>query len=119
MFTGSYLRKEIKAAAASADLNVIRVHDLRHSHVSLLIEIGFNIIVISKCIGHKDVSVTLDTYGHLYPGKDKEVALGLHSANTNGLVSGQGTTEAQLYSLMNFVSPNVECLPHTYKKISI
>lgn len=115
MFTGSYLRKEIKAAAASADLNVIRVHDLRHSHVSLLIEMGFNIIVISKRVGHKDVSVTLDTYGHLYPGKDKEVALGLHSANTNGLVSGQGTMEAQLYSLMTEIKSSLPTISTTYE----
>ena len=92
-----------------------RVHDLRHSHVSLLIEMGFNIIVISKRVGHKDVSVTLDTYGHLYPGKDKEVALGLHSANANGLVSGQGTMEAQLYSLMTEIKSSLPAISTTYE----
>lgn len=100
LFTASFLQKEIKSIAAIAGLDRIRVHDLRHSHVSLLIEMGFKIIVISERIGHKDVTVTLNTYAHLYPGKGKEVALGLHNANSQGLISGGGTMEAQLLSLV-------------------
>jgi hypothetical protein len=57
----------------------------------------------------------LDTYGHLYPGKDKEVALGLHSANTNGLVAGQGTMEAQLYSLMTEIKSSLPAISTTYE----
>lgn len=111
MFTASYLRKELKSTAAVAGLAPIRVHDLRHSHVSLLIEMGFNIIAISERIGHKDVSVTLDTYAHLYPGKGKEVALGLQDANINGLAPGKGTMEAQLLNIMTELKQSLPVLP--------
>lgn len=119
MFTASYLRKEIKAAAASADLPSIRVHDLRHSHVSLLIEIGFNVIAISERIGHKDVSVTLDTYAHLYPGKGKEMALGLHNVNSNGLTPRQGTMEAQLLSLITEIKQSLPATTSEYENDDI
>jgi len=107
MFTASYLRNELKATAAAAGMEQIRVHDIRHSHVSLLIEMGFNVIAISERIGHKDVSVTLNTYAHLYPGKGKELALGLQNVNTNGLVPGQGTMESQLLSLMTEIKQSL------------
>jgi len=119
MFTASYLRKEIKAAATSADLTYIRVHDLRHSHVSLLIEMGFNVIAISERIGHKDVSVTLDTYAHLYPGKGKEMALGLHNVNSNGLTPGQGTMEAQLLSLITELKQSLPTTVSEYENDDI
>lgn len=45
----------------------IHVHGLRHSHASYLINEGVNITLISKRLGHKNVSMTLDTYSHFYP----------------------------------------------------
>ena len=57
-----------------AKLKRIRVHDLRHSHASLLIEQGIQPIVIAKRLGHEKIQTTLDTYGHMYPHKDDEVA---------------------------------------------
>ena len=53
-------------------LKRIRIHDLRHSHVSYLINNGINIQVISKRLGHNKVSTTLDIYAHLYPNKEDE-----------------------------------------------
>jgi Phage integrase family. len=47
MFTKAYLLKEIKRITKMAKMEPIRVHDLRHSHASLLIEMGFNILMIS------------------------------------------------------------------------
>lgn len=64
------LDKHIKGTG----LKRIRIHDLRHSHVSLLIELGFSALVISKRIGHKDVTTTLNVYAHLFPNRDTEVA---------------------------------------------
>ena len=51
----------------------IRVHDLRHSHASLLIELGCSPILISERLGHEDIKTTLQTYSHLYLSKQKEV----------------------------------------------
>ena len=51
----------------------IRVHDLRHSHVALLIEQGVAPMIIQERLGHKSINTTLGTYGHLYPNKQKQV----------------------------------------------
>lgn len=63
-----------KAIAAAAGIKQIRIHDLRHSHASMLINLDVNILAISKRLGHEDIQTTLNTYGHLYPNKSEEVA---------------------------------------------
>ena len=76
-FTKSALEKELKRNAASAGLEPIRLHDLRHSHASMLIDMGFDVLEISKRLGHESAKTTLDTYSHLYPDKravDKPLA---------------------------------------------
>lgn len=73
-FTKSGLDKEMKSAAKKAGLPPIRVHDLRHSHASMLIELGFSPLEISNRLGHESVKTTLDTYSHLYPDKDQVLA---------------------------------------------
>lgn len=57
----------------------IRLHDLRHSHASYLINKNTVISVISQRLGHKNVSTTLDTYSHLYPSTEKEAVLGMEN----------------------------------------
>ena len=44
---------------------VIRIHDLRHSHATILINRGANIVAVSKRLGHSDISMTLKVYTHL------------------------------------------------------
>ncbi len=66
--------KHFKSHAESANLPKIRVHDLRHSHASLLIDMGFSPVLIAERLGHKDASVTLSVYAHLYPNKQSELA---------------------------------------------
>ena len=73
-FTKSALDKEIKRVAEKAELPPIRVHDLRHSHASMLVEIGFSPLEIANRLGHESVKTTLDTYSHLYPDKDQHLA---------------------------------------------
>lgn len=73
-FTKSALEKEIKRASEKAGLQPIRVHDLRHSHASMLIELGFTPLEIADRLGHESVKTTLDTYSHLYPDKDQMLA---------------------------------------------
>ena len=58
----------------SADVPVIRLHDLRHTHASHLLRAGVNVKVVSDRLGHASVSFTLDTYGHLMPGQQAEAA---------------------------------------------
>lgn len=98
-FTKNQIYREIKQIADKAGLEKIRVHDLRHSHASLLIEMGFNILSISKRLGHSSVKITWDTYGHLYPDKDQQIAIGLHEVKSTGITQN-ATTEAQLLQLL-------------------
>lgn len=47
-----------------------RIHDLRHSHVSWLIEAGWDITRISRRVGHESITTTVDIYGHLWQEED-------------------------------------------------
>lgn len=57
-----------------AGLDPIRLHDLRHSHASLLIHLNINILAISERLGHKNPNITLAIYGHLYKENRDEIA---------------------------------------------
>lgn len=73
-FQKTALEKEIKRISEKIGLKPIRVHDLRHSHASMLIELGFSPLEIADRLGHESVKTTLDTYSHLYPDKDQKLA---------------------------------------------
>lgn len=57
-----------------AGVHRIKIHALRHSHASLLIQMGENPLIIKERLGHEDIETTLGTYGHLYPHSNFEVA---------------------------------------------
>lgn len=63
----------LKQYSKRAGVKTIRIHDLRHSHVALLIELGFNPLLIAERLGHEDIKTTLNTYSHLYPNKQIEL----------------------------------------------
>ena len=50
-----------------AGIKNIRIHDFRHSHASLLINSGASIVLVAKRLGHKDITMTLNTYSHISP----------------------------------------------------
>lgn len=74
----SSVSRRLKTAARNTNVKEIRTHDLRHSHASLLIEMGVNPLIIQERLGHEDVQTTLNTYSHLYPNKQEKVALKLN-----------------------------------------
>lgn len=57
-----------------SDLPRIRFHDLRHTHASLLLQQGVHPKIVSERLGHATINITLDTYSHVLPGLQKEVA---------------------------------------------
>ena len=61
------LQNKNKKYAKEAGVKTIRIHDFRHSHVSLLANEGINIQEIARRLGHSDVTMTWNTYSHLYP----------------------------------------------------
>ena len=77
-----------KATVASG-VERIRLHDLRHSHASLLLEMGIPILLISERLGHENIETTLKTYSHLYPGKHEEVAARLEKLIANKVPDGE------------------------------
>ena len=60
-----------------AGLRKIRLHDLRHTHASLLLLDGVPIHVVSKRLGHANIATTIKIYGHLLPSSDPDAALRL------------------------------------------
>lgn len=67
------IRRRLNEYADKAGVKRIRVHDIRHSHASLLINKGQNILIVSQRLGHSDVTQTLNTYSHLMPNVQKQI----------------------------------------------
>ena len=71
--TKSYLHHEMTRGAKAAGVKRIRIHDIRHSHISLLIEMGFSAVAIADRVGHESIDITYN-YAHLFPSKQAEMA---------------------------------------------
>ena len=71
--TKSYLHREMNRGAKEAGVKRIRIHDIRHSHVSLLIDMGFSATAIADRVGHESIDITYN-YAHLFPSKQAEMA---------------------------------------------
>lgn len=78
----------MKKHIQEAGVKKIRVHDLRHSHVAYLIHMGVEPLLIKERLGHKDIRITLNTYGHLYPNQQRKVAdlLDVEKSKNSGLL---------------------------------
>lgn len=72
--THHMLRNTLRRGCQKAGVKEIRIHDIRHSHASLLIEQGFSPLLIAERLGHEKVETTLSIYAHLYPNKQEQVA---------------------------------------------
>jgi integrase len=66
--------KRFRRLARAADLPLIRLHDLRHTHATLALEAGIHPKVVSERLGHGSVAITLDTYSHAVPSLESEAA---------------------------------------------
>ena len=77
--TKYYLEHEMQRGIKESGVKRIRVHDLRHSHASMLIELGFSTLEIANRLSHEKVETTLNTYSHLYPNKQTKLAERLDS----------------------------------------
>ena len=74
--TKSFLHHEKDRGAKAAGVQRIRIHDLRHSHVSLLIDMGFSAVSIGNRVGHESIDITY-RYAHMFPTEQSEMALKL------------------------------------------
>mgnify|MGYP000813999807 CR=1 FL=1 len=80
--TKSYLNHEMERGAKQAGVKKIRVHDIRHSAVSLLIDMGFSATAIADRVGHESIDITYN-YAHLFPSKQAEMADKLNMERSN------------------------------------
>ena len=74
-FTKSYMEHEIIRGIKASGVKRIRLHDIRHSHASLLIsKLGAQPKLVADRLGHEKIQTTLATYSHLYPDQARDLA---------------------------------------------
>ena len=83
--TKSYLSHEMIRGCKNTGVKKIRIHDIRHSHASLLINQGCDALMLADRLGHEKVSTTLNTYSHLFPHKQQELVHSLESLQATDL----------------------------------
>lgn len=66
-----FLKYHLNNGCKRSGVPKIRIHDIRHSHVSLLINQGFTAVAIAERVGHKHISTTMNVYAHLFPNRQE------------------------------------------------
>jgi integrase len=84
------VRHVFKRLLEKAELRRIRLHDLRHTFASLLLQQGESIVYVKEQLGHASIQITVDTYGHLIPGANRSAVDRL-----DDIVTQQSATQAQ------------------------
>lgn len=72
LFTKSYLHHEMWRDCAASGVKKIKIHGIRHSHISLLLDMGISVIAIADRVGHESIDITY-RYAHMFPSTQKEV----------------------------------------------
>ena len=81
--TKSYLQHEMRRGSKEAGVKRIRIHDLRHSHISLLIDMGFSAVAIADRVGHESIDITF-RYAHMFPSRQVDMAQRLNNERMEG-----------------------------------
>ena len=76
--------KWFRKAARKAGLEGLRLHDLRHTHASLMFSKGIHVKVVSERLGHSSIGITGDLYTHLLPSMQGDAVRHFESAWRNG-----------------------------------
>jgi integrase len=71
----SNLRRANHSAMQAEGLKRIRYHDMRHTYATNLLKAGESITDVSRLLGHSSIQITVDTYGHFLPSKERRVSL--------------------------------------------
>ena len=90
-----------KRIALRLGLDGIRLHDLRHSHATLMLEQGIHPKVVSERLGHANISITLDIYSHVMPGIQQAAAETFDQALSQALPGNGAVDKTQEPALTN------------------
>ena len=88
-----------------AGLQGIRLHDLRHTHASLLLGEGVHLKVVSERLGHSGIAITADLYSHVMPGLQREAAMQLDKRMES--LKGGGFTNDLQNDLKTHENPSI------------
>ena len=80
-FAKSYLHHEIRRGCAASGVKRIRIQEIRHSHISLLIDMGSSAVAIADRVGHESIDITY-RYAHVFPSTQMEVVSKLNNKMT-------------------------------------
>lgn len=80
-FTKYFFEHAMKSGCKASGVRKIRLHDLRHSHASMLVNLGVGAKVIADRLGHERIETTLNTYSHLYKSTQDQVLNNLEAVN--------------------------------------
>lgn len=108
--TKNFLEREMQRGVKLSGVKKIRIHDTRHSHASLLIELGFSPKEIAERLGHENVETTLNTYSHLYPDKQERLATRLDSFYREGLQEVKEADDGTIHGSQSDTEQNGELL---------
>jgi len=86
---------------AKAGLRYIRIHDLRHTFASLLIQNGESLAYVKEQLGHGSIQITVDTYGHLVPGGNRQAVDKLDGLENTTIRNPDATTAVNAVSQRN------------------
>ena len=111
--TKNFLENEMRRGIKLSGVKKIRIHDTRHSHASLLIELGFTPKEIAERLGHENVETTLNTYSHLYPDKQERLANRLDTYYREGMTDNKEDTDDPLQRSLQSSEQNSELLDVT------
>ncbi len=91
-----------------AGLKGYRVHDLRHTHATLMLMAGVHPKIVSERLGHASISITLDTYSHVLPSMQEEAA-----EKFDGIFdAGENENSEQFVSKMLAKNEDLRCRPY-------
>jgi integrase len=71
----SNLRRAFHSVLEDAELKKIRYHDMRHTYASNLLKAGRGLDEVMRLLGHSSIQITVDTYGHFLPQKERQATL--------------------------------------------
>ena len=83
----NFIRRIFKRILTRAGIREIRFHDIRHTYASLLLSNGESLVYVKEQLGHYSIQMTVDIYGHLIPGSNRQAV--------NRLDTQQDTTYTQ------------------------